>query len=99
MATSIAAGLNAFLLYRGLRKKNIYQPSPGWLIWYSRLFVACSAMVVTLWMLSQPISLWHDWSITQRVIQLFIEIFAAMGAYLATLYILGLRVSHLRHSV
>ena len=99
LATSIAAGLNAFLLYRGLRKKNIYKPSPGWLIWYSRLFVACSAMVATLWILSQPISVWHDWSITQRVIQLFIEISAAMSAYLVSLYLLGLRVSHLRHSV
>ncbi|MCP3675124.1 MAG: murein biosynthesis integral membrane protein MurJ, partial [Gammaproteobacteria bacterium] len=99
LATSIAAALNAFLLYRGLRKKNIYKPSPGWLIWHLRLFVACSAMIVTLWMLSQPINMWYDWSITQRVIQLFIEIFAAMGAYLATLYLLGLRVSHLRHSV
>jgi len=99
LATSIAAALNAGLLYRGLRKKSIYQPASGWFIWNGRLILACSAMVITLWLLQQPVSVWQDWSVSQRILQLMIEIPAAMAAYLATLYLLGLRVSHLRHTI
>ena len=97
LATSIAAALNAFLLYRGLRKKNIYQPTTGWLIWNSRLIFASIMMVATLWILGHPMNVWQDWSLSQRILQLAIEIPSAIAVYLLCLYLTGLRVSHLRH--
>ena len=99
LATSLAAGLNAFLLYRGLRKNKTYQPVSGWLVWYGRLIVSCFAMVAVLWLLSQPMSVWQNWSLTQRIMQLTIEISSAIAVYLFCLYVFGLRVSHLRHNV
>ena len=99
LATSIAAGLNAVLLYRGLRKNNSYKPEAGWLIWYGRMFVACALMIATLWLLHEPIIVWQNWSISERIIQLAIEIPAAVAVYLASLFLLGFRVSHLRHSI
>ena len=97
LATSLAAALNALLLYRGLRKKNIYQPAPGWLVWNGRLIASSIVMVITLWLLSQPMEVWQNWSLSQRIIQLAIEILSAIAVYLFCLYIFGLRVSHLRH--
>ena len=99
LATSIAAALNATLLYRGLRKNNSYTPEAGWLLWLGRMFVACGLMIVTLWLLHEPITVWQNWSISQRIIQLAIEIPSAITVYLVSLFILGLRLSHLRHNV
>jgi len=44
LATSMAAALNAFLLYKGLRKIDVYRPVAGWL-WLSwRVVVSCLSM-------------------------------------------------------
>ena len=96
LATSIAAAVNAILLYRGLRKTNTYQPEKGWFFWNGRLLLASLAMVTTLWLLGEPVSVWQQWSLGQRVLQLVIEIPAAMGAYVFSLLLLGLRVKDLR---
>ncbi len=96
LATSIAAAVNAILLYRGLRKNAIYQPEKGWLFWNGRLLIASLAMVATLWLLGEPVSTWQQWSLSQRIVQLIIEIPAAMGAYVFSLLLLGLRVKDLR---
>lgn len=99
LATSIAAGLNAFMLYRGLRKSGSYKPLSGWLIWNARMLLASVAMLVVLWLLHQPVSVWQNWTVGERIVQLSIEISAAVIAYLMSLYLLGLRISHLRHTV
>ncbi|MCP4412121.1 MAG: murein biosynthesis integral membrane protein MurJ [Gammaproteobacteria bacterium] len=96
LATSIAAAVNAILLYRGLRKNAIYQPEKGWLFWNGRLLIASLAMVATLWLLGEPVSTWQQWSLSQRIVQLMIENPAAMGAYVFSLLLLGLRVKDLR---
>ncbi len=97
LATSIAAALNAILLYRGLRANNSYIPLPGWLKWSGRILIASTAMITVLWLLHEPAQQWQDWSIFQRVTQLSIEIAAAISAYLTTLYITGLRLTDLRN--
>lgn len=99
LATSISAALNAGLLYWGLRKKHIYQTVAGWWLWYGRMAVACGAMLMTLYWLHEPIALWQSWSLAERIMQLAIEIPAAILVYVLGLYLLGLRISHLRHQV
>lgn len=99
LATSIAAGLNALMLYRGLRKNNSYKPLPGWLMWNGRMVAASVVMLGVLWFLHQPASVWQNWTVMERIVQLIIEISAAIFAYLVSLYFLGLRISHLRHTV
>jgi len=99
LATSIAAALNAILLYRGLRKNQSYRPEQGWGIWIGRILISCATMGAILWYLHQPIEVWQSWSTVDRIIQLAIEIPLAIAGYLICLYLLGLRVSHLRHQV
>ncbi|MTV41945.1 murein biosynthesis integral membrane protein MurJ [Duganella radicis] len=59
LALSIGMGacLNAVLLYVGLRRRNIYRPRPGWLLFCVKLVIACGLMGGTAWFGSQQI----DW--------------------------------------
>jgi len=51
LALSIGAPpcLNAALLYRGLRRRNIYVPQPGWGVFFLKLMVAVSVMGAVAW--------------------------------------------------
>ena len=59
LALSIGMGacLNAALLYWGLRRKNIYRPQPGWLMFCVKLTIACGLMAAAAWFGAQQI----DW--------------------------------------
>ena len=48
LSIGLGATINAFLLYRGLRKRNIYQPSGGWIGFFLRLLPAL--LFVALWL-------------------------------------------------
>ncbi|MGJ9420314.1 murein biosynthesis integral membrane protein MurJ [Massilia sp. CMS3.1] len=51
LALSIGVGacINAALLYRGLRKRRIYEPQPGWGSFFFKLIVAVSVMGAVAW--------------------------------------------------
>lgn len=48
LATSLSGALNAYLLYRGLRRTGIYRPAPGWGRLWRQVGMATSAMVAAL---------------------------------------------------
>lgn len=50
LSIGLGATLNAFLLYRGLRKRNIYQPSGAWLSFFLRLLPAL--LLMALWLVA-----------------------------------------------
>ena len=56
-------------------------------------------MIATLMLLQEPIAVWQAWSVGDRILQLSIEIPLAMTVYLVSLFVLGLRFSHLKHHV
>ena len=96
LATSAAAYLNGFLLYRGLRRAGVYRPLPGWWRFIVRLTVASLAMVAVVVAL-----LWHvdDWLVATtmtRAIWLGGICLAGGGAYLVALAATGLRLHHPR---
>lgn len=49
LSIGLGASINALLLYRGLRRRNIYQPSGGWLKFFIRLIPALALM--SLWLI------------------------------------------------
>ena len=49
LSIGVAACLNAALLYRGLRKRDIYVPQPGWGAFFLKLVVAVSVMGAVAW--------------------------------------------------
>ena len=95
-ATSVAAILNAALLYRGLRKDQVLMHSSGWPMLISRVVLACAGMYATLYQLDRPLEWWIAASFTGRVGWLTVTIIAGVGTYFVALLLMGTRLSQFR---
>ncbi len=95
LATSIAAYLNAMLLYRGLLKRDILIPLKGWARLALKVAVACAAMTALLYYAGAPEDVWFSWSAMERAYRLFALVAGGAAVYAATLLLLGLRPRHL----
>ena len=98
LATSVAAIVNAWLLYRGLRTDQIIAPPRGWGALLARFAVANSAMVLVLVWLDRPLDWWLDAGLASRAGWLAVAIGAGAGCYFLVLLLSGMRTSHLRLS-
>ncbi len=92
LSISIAACLNAALLYRGLRRQGIYRPQPGWPLFYAKLGAAMLFMGTVLWLMRGDNSDWLRWSTGQRLTQLSLLVALGGLVYFATLWISGFRL-------
>ena len=92
LATSLAAFINAGLLFYFLRKGQFYLPEDGWPIFILRIIFASSIMSALIFFMSPDISLWVEWDILTRVIQLCMWIIAGGISYFSALYLSGLRL-------
>jgi putative peptidoglycan lipid II flippase len=95
-ATSVAAILNAVLLYRGLLRDQVLVHSSGWPALMARVTVANIAMFAVLYPLLRPLEWWVSASFVGRVGWLAITIGAGAGSYLLILVLTGARLSQLR---
>jgi len=95
LATSIAAWVNAGLLYRMLRKQQVYLPESGWRRFYLQLGLAGVALGAVLFWGVQGMQVWLDWSVWSRVFWLFVWIMAGAATYFIILQLLGLRLASL----
>lgn len=98
LATSLSAFVNAGLLYRGLRKGNIYRPSAGWRVFFWRIVVANSLMMACLW-LALPIV--EDWSLLaawDRALYLLLLCGTGLVIYVLGLLITGMRLKDLKQT-
>jgi putative peptidoglycan lipid II flippase len=95
LAISIAALLNAWLLYRGLRRDGVLTHSNGWkaLIWQTIAATLVMGAVVN-W-LNRPLAWWIDSGALDRAIWLAVTIIAGAGIYALVLMTLGLRIANL----
>ncbi len=91
IATSISAFSNAFLLYRWLRKHEVYWPAKGWGKVWLQIVVANSVMLVVLWLTRYELDQWLNWTTSERIIQLLLAIALAIAVYFTCLLILGVR--------
>ncbi len=95
LATSCSAYLNAFLLYRGLRRQQVYRPQPGWLRLAGRYLLANASMVLVLLLglqvLAYNFGSWSDWQWWQRSSWLALLCVAGLLAYGMALLLSGLR--------
>ncbi|MBZ0106516.1 MAG: murein biosynthesis integral membrane protein MurJ [Sulfuricella denitrificans] len=93
LALSIGLGacINAGLLYYQLRRHQIFQPQPGWMIFLLKLGIALAVMGATLWYVMGPQAAWLSGGILSRAVHLTWVIIAGAGSYFATLALLGFR--------
>lgn len=94
LALSIGLGacINAGLLYYHLRKADIYQPQPGWLLFMFKLALAVGAMALVLWLVAGSNDLWLHYGAREKLLRLSLLVVAGAGTYFATLWLLGFRL-------
>jgi len=92
LATSLAAFINAGLLFYFLRKGEFYIPEDGWLVFILRIVFASLIMSALLFFMLPAISLWTEWDLSTRVMQLGLWIIAGGMSYFAALWLTGLRL-------
>lgn len=95
LAISIAAWVNALLLFVVLLRKQIYRPESGWLWFLLRVALAVAAMCWCLRYLNDVPEVWYARSLWERVTSLSVLVVAGAGAYLLSLLVLGIRPQQL----
>jgi putative peptidoglycan lipid II flippase len=91
LATSLAAWLNAGLLFRGLRRGDVLRLQPGWGRFLLRLVLSTAAMVAAILWLAPEVEAWSAWHWWQRGSRLAILVAAGLVSYLACQALLGTR--------
>ncbi|MFB9242220.1 murein biosynthesis integral membrane protein MurJ [Massilia antarctica] len=101
LALSIGMGacLNAAVLYTVLRKRGIYVPQPGWLMFFARLLIAVAVMGLIAWYGKSQ----FDWAALQarpwlRAGALFAIVAGSATAYFVVLFGLGFRFKDFKRS-
>ena len=98
LSTSLAAFINAWLLYRSLRGAGAYQPTSGWQPLLRRVLIANVIMAALLWGLVGHLDTWLARPATQRILWLALWIVAAVVVYFGALFLSGFRLRDLRRA-
>lgn len=91
LSISLAACLNAGLLYWQLRRKGIYLPQPGWAKFLAKLVLAVLVMAAVLLVLMHYMPAWEEGGMLLRLLRLGVLVAAGASAYFAVLALLGFR--------
>ena len=95
LAISVAALLNAALLYKGLVRNGVLRHSAGWVALVLQVLVANVLMWIVIDRLERPLSWWLGAAAVDRITWLAVSIVAGAGTYFLVLMVLGLRPSKL----
>jgi len=92
----ISAWYNASMLYRGLRSAQVLQHAPGWRRVLVQVLVANVAMGIFLWIVAGDTGRWMAMRTLERMQWTLLLVAGGAAIYFATLFVLGMRVVHLR---
>lgn len=94
LATGLSSALNAFLLFRGLRREAVYRPQAGWAALIRRgLLASCSLGLVLYWGTGGQAH-WFAMDSATRAAKLALWILIGGGTYFAVLLVTGVRKRH-----
>jgi putative peptidoglycan lipid II flippase len=96
LSISVAAMVNAALLYRGLRRHAVYAPQPGWGKFLLKLLLAMIAMGGFLFFAVGDESRWLQLGLVTRLWQVGGLVLGGGAIYFATLFALGFRPADFR---
>ena len=94
--TCTGAAVNTWLLWRGLRREGVLQPSAQWPAFLLRVLLANVLMGSLLWWLAGDTLAWAQMPFGERVLRGMGGIALGALVYFAALFALGLRYRHLR---
>jgi putative peptidoglycan lipid II flippase len=92
LAIGLGACVNAALLLRGLRRREVYIPQPGWPAFLLKLAVAVYAMAVVLWVAAASDAAWFSMRASARAANLAWVVLLGAASYFAALWLLGFRI-------
>lgn len=95
LASALSATLNAFLLYRGLHKADIYRFSTQSAVFFAKVFIAALVMGGLVWYYNPDLEQWYMMSFNQRLYWLVGLVGLAALSYFALLLLFGIRKHHL----
>jgi len=96
LATSLAAFLNAGLLFRGLVRSGVWRARPGWRRLCLQAVVSAAIMATLLQQFVPEMSRWFEAGLWQRCWWLALAVAGGAAAYGGTLLATGLRPAALR---
>lgn len=91
LATSCSAMVNAGLLFRTLRKQDVYQAMSGWPALFLQIFLASVAMVALLVWATADAQQWSAWGAAERAWNLSLLVAAGAVVYLLVVLLTGAR--------
>ena len=97
LAISLAAFVNAALLYRLLRRHGVYTPESGWARFLLRVGAASAVMAALLWWGVGDLEQWLAARAAPRAMHLALLVAGGAAAYFVVLYALGVRPRDLVH--
>jgi putative peptidoglycan lipid II flippase len=97
LAISVAAIVNAWLLYRGLRRDGFLSPGAGWPAFIARVAAANVVMLLAVRYLDRPLDWWLAASTWGRSAWLAVVVSAGVAAYFVALLLVGARPTQFRH--
>jgi len=92
LAIGLGACINASLLLRGLRRRDIYTPRPGWPEFLLKLAGALYAMSVVLWVTLPADAAWLAMGAAARALNLAWIVLLGAAIYFLALWLLGFRL-------
>jgi putative peptidoglycan lipid II flippase len=92
LATSLAAWVNAGLLFRVLKKRQVYQPQSGWPRLSLQIGCAATALGCVLVLGTPSLPVWLEGSVWSRVTSLLVWVIAGAAVYFMVLHLCGLRI-------
>lgn len=96
LATSMSASCNAFLLYRQLKKEQVYQFS-SMSGWFTLKCIAASIVMGASVLYLNSYYAWQTWHFTQQLLLLGALLLIAGFMYFLTLFILGVRLNTIKN--
>ena len=96
LSISLAACLNAGMLYHGLRQQGIFSPQPGWAVFTLKLLLALTVMGAVLTLGTGHENEWLQGGTLGRTMHLSWLVPLGAGSYFATLWLLGFRLRDFR---
>jgi putative peptidoglycan lipid II flippase len=96
LATALAGCVNAWLLWRYLRRDGHAALRPGWRAFLLRVALACAAMAGFVLLARSQVGIWGELAPPQRVLHLAWTVAGAVAVYALALLGAGLRPRHLR---
>ena len=92
LAIGLGACVNASLLFYQLRKRALYQPQAGWILFMFKLVFAVIAMATALYFAAGADTLWFDYGLFEKMWRLLSLLFIGVAVYFAMLWAMGMRI-------